>query len=162
MFQGHQGLQKYHVEVPDETKYRQQPNELCLPASWTDIFTFFVGNYVTHAATVGVVPGARTSELLRQFLWALLIPTTSILFSAIALFNLAALAPTTLQKAARAEALFMVERDQSWKPKANDVIKYAWVILPRISLTSQSSRYLNQSISQRCANGNKLLFSQLL
>jgi hypothetical protein len=47
------------IAVPDQAIYNTNPDELCLPAAWTDIIFFFSANYLAHAATVRNNPGTR-------------------------------------------------------------------------------------------------------
>jgi hypothetical protein len=40
------------LSLPPGTSNHGDPNLICTPVSWIDIITFFLGNYVAHAATV--------------------------------------------------------------------------------------------------------------
>jgi hypothetical protein len=43
--------------VPTNDSNHGDPNLLCRPSRWTDIATFFLGNYIAHAATIMTIPG---------------------------------------------------------------------------------------------------------
>jgi hypothetical protein len=81
---------------------------LCGPVSWIDLTIFFLGNYAAHAATVLSQPGEAPLRTAVVMVTALLFPGAGVLRGAQALVRLAILAPTELQRAARAGALRMV------------------------------------------------------
>jgi hypothetical protein len=62
------------ITVPDGSSNHGDPNLLFTPSSWTDIITFYVGNYAAHAATVISLPGESTISTIRVGLSALLFP----------------------------------------------------------------------------------------
>src|SRR5262245_12772304 len=88
--------------------YRDNCTLLCKPASWTDIVVFFLGNYLTHVATVISEPGQGILSTVIMSLAALLFPGAGIAKAMNAIISFAIFAPTELQRAARAGALCMV------------------------------------------------------
>jgi hypothetical protein len=55
-----------------------QPNLACFPITTTDILIFFLTNYVAHAATVKIRPGASTKEKIFYILHSLLFPVEGV------------------------------------------------------------------------------------
>jgi hypothetical protein len=88
--------------------YRDNCTLLCRPAAWTDVAVFFLGNYVAHIATVNAQPGQGTVLSLILSLTALLFPVSGFAPAFEAILSQAIFAPTDLQMAARAGALYMV------------------------------------------------------
>jgi hypothetical protein len=86
-----------------------QSGLLCLPTKWTDIFVFFLGNYLAHAATIRLEPGTSTADTILAVIWALLIPVSGVRRGVRGVLSLAKFAgDTDLQTAARAGALCKV------------------------------------------------------
>lgn len=81
---------------------------LCLPAKWTDVVIFFLGNYLAHAATLRSSPGRSMVQSFVAMLEALLVPVSGFRNGLRGVFSLANLAKTDLQVAARAGALLKV------------------------------------------------------
>lgn len=120
------------ITVPDGSSNHGDPNLLCTPSSWTDIITFYVGNYAAHAATVISLPGESTISTTRVGLSALLFPTSGLMRGFLTIATFATFAKTDLQKAARSRALCMVIRSQDWKPRVGDVVSDAILASPLI------------------------------
>jgi hypothetical protein len=111
--------------IPSGSLTHADSNLLCTPASWTDIITFFIGNYVAHAATVPSFHGEAKASLILNALAALLFPAYG-LFRGITLsMTFAVFGKTDLEKALRAQALFMVVRSKEWIPRAGEKIKHS-------------------------------------
>lgn len=83
---------------------------LCRPAKWTDILIFYLGNYAAHAATTKLFPGASVYSSTFSIIAALLFPSSGIFRGAIAISSGAIFANTELQTAAKAGAIYAVER----------------------------------------------------
>ena len=81
---------------------------LCKPAKWTDLATFYLGNYFAHAVTVRSTPGQSFWLGVLTMLYALLYPISGLYAGARAISSAAVLGKTPLQTAARARALLMV------------------------------------------------------
>lgn len=62
------------VILPPGTSNHGIPNLLCLPAKWTDIAIFFLGNYIAHAATVVLQPGSSALNTAVAVIFACLLP----------------------------------------------------------------------------------------
>lgn len=86
------------------------PDLFCRPAKWTDVLVFFLGNYVAHVATVHSSPGQSVSETILFSIVALFLPSAGILKACQAIYSQARFAPTELQRAARAGALFVIHK----------------------------------------------------
>jgi len=52
------------IILPSGTTNHGEPNIICLPAKWTDISEFILGNYVAHAATIVYQQGSSSSVIL--------------------------------------------------------------------------------------------------
>jgi len=50
-------LENITVTVPVGTNNHRDPHLLCTLSTWTDIASFFLANYMAHAATIRSVPG---------------------------------------------------------------------------------------------------------
>src|ERR1700744_1926710 len=54
------------------------PHLLCPPASWTTVAVFFIGNYLSHAATVKLPPAVSVAENIWICFTALLMPAAGL------------------------------------------------------------------------------------
>jgi hypothetical protein len=52
--------QNVTIPMRPGTRVFTNPNEICLPASWTDILVFYVANYLAHVATLRLKPDMKT------------------------------------------------------------------------------------------------------
>ncbi|KAF2187309.1 hypothetical protein K469DRAFT_445772, partial [Zopfia rhizophila CBS 207.26] len=86
----------------------RDPNLLCLPIKWTDIVAFFLGNYVTHAVTALSKPGSGCLDNVWVAVQALPFPAVGAMRGASAILTLAVFASPDLEKAVKAEAVYMV------------------------------------------------------
>lgn len=87
----------------------------CRKAAWTDLLTFYLGNYIAHAVTTKTLPGQSKAGSIFTILTALLFPMSGALRGVHFILSGAVFANTDLQAAARAGALCMVVQD----PKRN-------------------------------------------
>ena len=67
-------IMNFTIELPEGTTNHGDPNLICTPATWRDIFVFFVTNYFIHAATLPPVPGESKREIVFSVITALFIP----------------------------------------------------------------------------------------
>ena len=88
--------------------YRDDCSLLCRPAEWYDVVVFFLGNYAAHIATVMPQPGQSLASTILYPLLALLLPGSGSYRGLTAIRSMAVFAPTELQMAARAGALYFV------------------------------------------------------
>lgn len=95
------------IQVPGFT-HHGDCSLMCKPAEWKDIMVFFLGNYVSHAATVIGRPGQSSLSWAVSILLALCFPGAGVLVAVHAVSSLACFAPTELTKAARAGALCLI------------------------------------------------------
>ncbi|KAF3808495.1 hypothetical protein GCG54_00006358 [Colletotrichum gloeosporioides] len=101
------------AECPDVPGffYQDSCKLLCRETEWTDVVVFYLGNYVAHAATITTRPGQSTLITVVTMIGAVLLPGTGIWNGMKAILSLARFAPTDLQTAARAGALYAVVKD---------------------------------------------------
>jgi len=88
--------------------YRSGCTMLCRPATWSDVLVFFLGNYVTHVATIVSQPGQSLAGTIFFSLLSMLFPGGGISKAMGAIMSRAVFAPTELRMAARAGALYIV------------------------------------------------------
>lgn len=96
------------ITVPDGTINHGDPSLLCFPPKWYDYIIFYLGNYVTHIATILSIPGEETEVKIFAAISALIFPTTGTA-RALRYFILRPMfVRDPLNRAARAGALCMV------------------------------------------------------
>ena len=127
--------QNITIEAPNGTTNHGEPNSYCTPATWIDIASFLLFNYVAHGATVVSYPGESTTEKLQNVVVAMLVPA----FGVIRAFNFIIRHPlltakNDLQVAAKSRALCMLVRSSSWKPQKSDNIKNALINDPSTNI----------------------------
>ncbi|KAF2802233.1 uncharacterized protein BDZ99DRAFT_454978 [Mytilinidion resinicola] len=123
-------LQNFTVLLPPGTTNHGNPELLCTPPGWTDIATFYVGNYLTHALTVVHMPGEETPSWIINALASLLFPPFGLYRGLRAIWTKAVFAKGDLQKAARSGALCMVVRSSSWRPIRDTKVSNAILLSP--------------------------------
>ncbi|KAK2756855.1 nacht domain protein [Colletotrichum kahawae] len=96
--------------------YQDSCKLLCRETKWTDVVVFYLGNYIAHAATITTRPGQSTLITVVTMIGAVLLPGTGIWNGMKAILSLARFAPTDLQIAARAGALYAVVKDNNPQP----------------------------------------------
>lgn len=101
---------------------RQTSGVVCVAATWDDILTFFVVNFVTHAVTVRSLPGDRTADVAINTLIALLFPFSGVWAGIMAIRRASCLAKDQVQQAARAGALCILVRTPKWVPREDEVV----------------------------------------
>jgi hypothetical protein len=104
------------VNIPGYT-HHGNCNLLCAPASWTDVLSFFVGNYVAHAATVIALPGQSLAETIKNILIALVFPSAGVLRAIQTISTMAFRQHTELRKAAKAGALCTIVKVSEFKKR---------------------------------------------
>src|SRR5436190_23771873 len=108
------------ITVPQRTRYYQNPDVLCLPASWTDIISFFVANYFAHAATVRNGPGTDSTSKIANLITSLLFPAWGLSRAISDILSFSSFVKSDLEAAARAGAFSMVIRSSAWQPTTGD------------------------------------------
>jgi hypothetical protein len=93
------------VILPPGTSNHGIPNLLCLPAKWTDIAAFFLGNYIAHAATVVLQPGSSPLNTAVAMIFACLLPGSGLARALRAIMAGIRFTQDELRVAARAGAL---------------------------------------------------------
>ncbi|MCJ1456494.1 hypothetical protein MMC28_006855 [Mycoblastus sanguinarius] len=115
--------QNITITVPQGTQSHGDPHLLCTPSRWTDVATFFLANFVSHAATVKSLPGEPALSQFWTLIFALVFPASGVVRGLSAIYQRAVFADTPLQTAARAQALCVVVRTPWWKPQTGDVVE---------------------------------------
>ncbi|MCJ1431033.1 hypothetical protein MMC27_000383 [Xylographa pallens] len=111
------------IIAPQGTNDHGDPHLLCTPSQWSDVATFFLANYVAHAATVKFVPGESTISTALAVIWALFFPTSGTMRGLKAIWQRAVFSGSAIDKASRAGALCMVVRAHDWEPRNGDLIQ---------------------------------------
>jgi hypothetical protein len=102
------------ITVPAGTTF-QNNHTFCVPPKWTNIATFFLTNYVSHAVTVKSLPGEPPVPSLLAILLTLFIPGSGVARAVSAIHQRAVFCSDPLTTATRAEALCMVVRTEGWE-----------------------------------------------
>ncbi|ORY02673.1 hypothetical protein BCR34DRAFT_605506 [Clohesyomyces aquaticus] len=144
---GSHGLQNFTVSLPEGTRNHGNPRLICTPTEWTDVATFFLGNYITHALTVVILPGEEPLSYITNALRSLLFPAfgayrglraISVGYMTLRklvkrgwprgtpfkrLFHAETWEENELQIARRSGALCMIVRSSEWEPMDGDEIQ---------------------------------------
>ncbi|PVH91721.1 hypothetical protein DM02DRAFT_663687 [Periconia macrospinosa] len=67
-------LKNITLSLPEGTTDHGDPGLLCTPTKWTDLFTFFLGNFAAHAASIKFLPGERGVDMVPTIILSLLFP----------------------------------------------------------------------------------------
>ncbi|KAF2094983.1 hypothetical protein NA57DRAFT_80148 [Rhizodiscina lignyota] len=102
------------VSLPLGTSNHGNPDLICFPASWMDIVTFFLGNYVAHVVTTVTPPGLSQGLFFQSLIYTLVFPGIGVARGVQAILSFAIFADSDLDKAARAGALCRVVRKDQW------------------------------------------------
>ena len=105
------------IPAPEGTTNHGNPNLLCTRSTWSNVATFFLANYIAHAATVKTDPGQPVLLGFWSMLLALILPTFGAYKGLDAVRRCAIFGGSPLQKAKKAGALCEVVRTQDWKPQ---------------------------------------------
>ena len=105
------------IPPPEGTFNHGIPNLLCTPSTWSNVATFFLANYIAHAATVKIDPGQPMLLGFWSMLLALILPTFGAYKGLDAIRRCAIFGSSPLQKAKKAGALCEVVRTQDWTPQ---------------------------------------------
>ncbi|KAF2267442.1 hypothetical protein CC78DRAFT_614174 [Lojkania enalia] len=118
-------LQNITLPLPVGTSNHGTPGLLCTPTKWTDIISFYLFNYVAHAATVITQPGERSFDFAATVVGVLLFPALGLYRGIDAILSGAIRKGGDLRKAERSGALCMLVRDQNWRPVGGDRVSNA-------------------------------------
>lgn len=117
------GQQNTTLSVPKGTTHHGDPNLLCHPSTWTDVGTFFLANFIAHAATVQALPGEPRLKNVLVMTYALVFPTFGILRGLTIISGRTRGKGSSLENAKRAGALCEVVRSPDWKPESGDIVR---------------------------------------
>jgi hypothetical protein len=118
-------LKNITIALPEGTTDHGDPGLLCFPTGWTDLFTFYLGNYVAHAATVKFLPGEKVKDMIPTVVISLLFPAFGAFRGIISCLSGAVFVKKgdPFKMAVRARALCMVIRGINWTPAAGDEVR---------------------------------------
>ena len=105
------------IPAPEGTTNHGNPNLLCTRSTWSNVATFFLANYIAHAATVKINPGQPVLRGVFSMLLALILPNSGAYKGIDAVRRCAIIGGSPLQKAKKAGALCEVVRSRDWKPQ---------------------------------------------
>lgn len=126
------------ITIPDGVTYHSESQDICTPTAWTDVASFFLGNYLSHVATVVRVPGEPLYITAANMFFVLLFPCLGAGRGIIMIYQRASFYKDPLQQALRAQALVMVIRDLGWKPQPGDTLRSLSLYPPRKVQTSHA------------------------
>ena len=120
--------QNITIEVPNGTTNHGEPYSFCTPATWSNIASYVLLNYVAHGATVVSYPGEPWFDMFLNIVAAIVFPV----FGVIRAFNFIFRCPirstgNDLKVAARSGALCMLIRSPNWEPRPGDEITNALI-----------------------------------
>jgi len=118
-------LQNITIPLPNGTSNHGTPGLICIPTKWTDIVIFYLANYAAHAATTRTLPGEPSHRFAAVVIGALFFPAAGAYRGILGILGFAKSGKSDLEVAARAGALCMVVRGNTWKPQAGDSITNA-------------------------------------
>ena len=145
--------QNITIEVPNGTTNHGEPYSFCTPATWSNIASYLLLNYVAHGATVVSYPGEPSFDMLLCMMAAILFPT----FGVIRALNFIVRHPVlpsnnNLKVATRSGALCMLIRSSSWKPRPGDNIRNALINDSGNESSLQSRNTTSRSDSESSTN----------
>lgn len=110
-------------------------NHVCVtPAPWTQIFSFFLTNYIARIATFKKTSGYEGSRDYFRTIVSLFVPFYGISQAASTIARGSRfLGKDELGRALHARTLCIVQRKQSWRPKNGDVVRGCIIEAPRRS-----------------------------
>ncbi|KAF2000613.1 hypothetical protein P154DRAFT_598655 [Amniculicola lignicola CBS 123094] len=135
-------LQNITLPLPAGTSNHGTPGLLCTPTKWTDLASFYLFNYVAHAATVIILPGERSIDFAVSVVGCLLFPALGLYRGVGAILCGAVFERNDLRKAAKSGALCMVVRSPDWRPVdgesvGNAVVRRKYIPVTRGDDTAQ-------------------------
>ncbi|KAF2878023.1 hypothetical protein BDV95DRAFT_480397, partial [Massariosphaeria phaeospora] len=117
-------LKNITLALPEGTSDHGTPGILCTPTKWTDLVSFYILNYVAHAATVLTRPGERSADFAVTVVGCLLLPALGLYRGIEAILSGAVFVKNDdMRKAARSGALCMSvdePSDRDSTPKETD------------------------------------------
>lgn len=120
------------ITIPDGVTYHPESQDICTQTSWTDVVSFFVGNYLSHVATIVKARGEPIYITGLNMFLVLLFPCFGAGRGLITIYQRASFYKDPLQQALKAQALVMVIRDPAeWEPQAGDSLRSLTLWPPR-------------------------------
>ncbi|KAF2478289.1 uncharacterized protein BDR25DRAFT_276181, partial [Lindgomyces ingoldianus] len=115
-------LHNITLPLPLGTSTHNSPGLLCTPTKWSDLASFYLFNYIAHAATVLTRPGERSFDFVATVLGCLLFPALGLYRGIEAILSGSVFAKDDLTKAARSGALCMLVRSPGWTPSGGEIV----------------------------------------
>ncbi|KUL84656.1 hypothetical protein ZTR_06663 [Talaromyces verruculosus] len=97
------------ITIPDGVTYHPESQDICTQTSWTDVVSFFVGNYLSHVATIVKTPGEPIYITGLNMFLVLLFPCFGAGRGLVTIYQRASFYKDPLQQALRAQALVMAQ-----------------------------------------------------
>lgn len=118
-----------------QSRIESDSEHVCIrPAPWTQIFSFFLTNYIARIATFKKTSGYEGSRDYLRTAVSLFVPFFGISQAASTIARGSRfLGKDELGRALHAGTLCVVQRKQSWRPKNGDVVRGCMVEAPRKS-----------------------------
>lgn len=100
---------------------------VCRPTDWTTMASFFISNYIAHAFTIKKTPGQSTANYVAAMFIAFCYPSFGVSRALETLIYCTVLPfcdkPDGLQQALEDDALCMLVRSRTWKPRQGDILR---------------------------------------
>lgn len=136
-------------------------NHVCVrPAPWTQIFSFFLTNYIARIATFKKTSGYEGSRDYFRTIVSLFVPFFGISQAASTIARGSRfLGKDELGRALHAKTLCIVQRKQSWRPKNGDILRGCILEAPKRSKRrrNSSTRYISPLSNPHKSISNVLL-----
>ncbi|KAI5841719.1 hypothetical protein BZA05DRAFT_412832 [Tricharina praecox] len=153
-------LMNLTVTVPSGSTTYGRPGLICVPTDWKDIVQFLLLNYVSHVASLRFGPWQSFTSSLFSCLVSLCSPFYGIIMNLDVLFRCAISSKDPLERAALAEALCVVCRNDKWRPSDGQVIENARLIVSNSASTgntvtfkvAHNNRYRDVAVVARVGN----------
>ena len=111
------------ITLPPGVTYNPHTNVWCTRTTWTNVASFFLGNYISHAATVISFPGEPVSVTVANMVLSIFFPSSGAGRGILAILRHAAFYQDPMQQALRSRALCMVVRSPDWKPASGETLR---------------------------------------
>ncbi|KAJ6141272.1 hypothetical protein N7470_010168 [Penicillium chermesinum] len=111
------------ITIPDDVQWHPETQDICTATQYTDVISFFLGNYLTHAATVVKFPGEPFCITLLNMVLVILFPCLGAGRGLMMILRPSVRFKHPLQRALHSSALVMVIRSREWKPRDGDLLR---------------------------------------
>lgn len=116
-------LQNITISVPKGTSNHGNPHLLCTPTQAIDVASFFLVNYLAHAATVSASPGQLPIPAVVNIIFAFVFPVSGVIRGLRGIYQATIFEKDPLKAALQAGAVCEVVRTKDWQPKPGDRVR---------------------------------------